>query len=201
MLHNMDRCRKYDLSSVRLVTSGAAPLGEETVRDLQREYPGWCISQAYGKSCILQTTNRSFCFLRTRPNLTHGAGMTETSTVVSWTSEDDVVIKSAGSLLPGAKAKIVSQDGSEVTQYDTPGELYVQAPSVVLGYLHNEKATDETFVYHIDGRWIRTGDEAIITLAPSGNEHLVIVDRIKELIKVKVGIFPFDAFSWVSASQ
>jgi acyl-CoA synthetase (AMP-forming)/AMP-acid ligase II len=48
--------------------------------------------------------------------------------------------------------------------------------------LNNEKATKETFE---DG-WMRTGDEAIISLSPKGIEHVTIVDRIKELIKVKV---------------
>jgi acyl-CoA synthetase (AMP-forming)/AMP-acid ligase II len=57
---------------------------------------------------------------------------------------------------------------------------------VVLGYLNNEKATAETFVHDNDGRWIRTGDEVMFIKAPSGNEQLVVVDRIKELIKVKV---------------
>jgi hypothetical protein len=33
---------------------------------------------------------------------------------------------------------------------------------------------------------MRTGDEAVIRKAPSGHEHIFIVDRIKELIKVKV---------------
>lgn len=113
-------------------------------------------------------------------------GMTETSTVVSATSELDCMNRSSGSLLPGAKAKILSPEGVEIVEYDKPGELLVQAPSVVLGYLNNEKETAKTFVYHDDGRWIRTGDEALVTKAPSGNEHVVIVDRIKELIKVKV---------------
>lgn len=112
--------------------------------------------------------------------------MTETSTVVTWTGEDDIMAKSAGSLLPGAQIKILDGDGHEIHEYDMPGEVYVQAPSVVLGYLNNERATAETFIHQDDGRWIRTGDEGIMTLAPSGYEHLVIVDRIKELIKVKV---------------
>lgn len=34
---------------------------------------------------------------------------------------------------------------------------------------------------------MRTGDEAMFRKAPSGNEHVWIVDRMKELIKVKVG--------------
>ena len=69
-----------------------------------------------------------------------------------------------------------------MTGYDQPGELLVKSPSVVLGYLNNDKANKETFQ---DG-WMRTGDEAVIRKAPSGNEHVFITDRIKELIKVKV---------------
>jgi long-subunit acyl-CoA synthetase (AMP-forming) len=113
--------------------------------------------------------------------------MTETATVVTSSSEDDVFTRGSGSLIAGAKGKIIDLGGKEITEHDKPGELLIQAPSVVLGYLNNEKATSETFVHHNDGRWIRTGDEALVTLAPSGYEHVVIVDRIKELIKVKVG--------------
>jgi len=140
------------------VLCGAAPMGEETTRDLKRIYPQWTVGQAYG--------------------------MTETSAVVCDTSEHDVLDRSSGSLISGIVAKVIGLDGEEVTEHDTPGELLVQAPSVVLGYLNDEKATAETFVHHDDGRWIRTGDEVVVTRAPSGNEHIVIVDRIKELIKV-----------------
>lgn len=112
--------------------------------------------------------------------------MTETATVVVATSELDIMVGSSGSLLPGCRAKVIDQDGNEVTEYEKRGELYIESPSVVLGYLNNEKATTETFVYHEDGRWIRTGDEVIVTKAPSGHEHFKVVDRIKELIKVKV---------------
>ncbi|KAG9997695.1 phenylacetyl-CoA ligase-like protein, partial [Aureobasidium melanogenum] len=51
------------------------------------------------------------------------------------------------------------------------------------GYLNNPKATEETFV---DG-YLRTGDEAVVRKHPkSGHEHVFIVDRLKELIKVKL---------------
>lgn len=76
----------------------------------------------------------------------------------------------------------MSADGKEITEYDTPGELLIRSPSVVLGYLNNEKATKETFQ---DG-WMHTGDEAVIRPSPQKAEHVFIVDRIKELIKVKV---------------
>jgi len=80
----------------------------------------------------------------------------------------------------------LGRTGKEITNYDEPGELLVKSPAVVLGYLNNEKANRETFVIDSTGnRWMRTGDEAVFRKAPSGYEHLFIVDRIKELIKVK----------------
>jgi long-subunit acyl-CoA synthetase (AMP-forming) len=112
--------------------------------------------------------------------------MTETAVVVSSSSEHDVLTKSSGSLIPGVRVKIMDLEGNEVTENDKPGEILVQSPAAVLGYLNNEKATTETFVHDDDGRWVKTGDEGIFTKSALGNDHLVIVDRIKELIKVKV---------------
>ncbi|KAG7291737.1 hypothetical protein NEMBOFW57_001757 [Staphylotrichum longicolle] len=159
MLSSRDILKKYDLSSIRLLFTGAAPLGKETAEELLKIYPTWHIGQGYG--------------------------MTETATVVTSTSEHDIVPGTSGSLVCGARGKVVDPDGKEITEYGKPGELLVQSPSVVLGYLNNEKATDEAFVYHEDGRWLRTGDEVIVTKEASGYEHVTIVDRLKELIKVK----------------
>lgn len=105
--------------------------------------------------------------------------------MVCSTSEHDICQGTSGSLLPGTRAKVVDPDGKEITEYGKPGELLVQGPSITLGYLNNEMATAEAFVWDEDGRWLRTGDEVIVTLAPSGYEHVTIVDRLKELIKVK----------------
>ncbi|KAH7358503.1 luciferin 4-monooxygenase [Plectosphaerella cucumerina] len=160
IIRNPDVCKKYDLTSVRYLITGAAPLGPETAEEVNRQYPKWRIGQAYG--------------------------MTETCTVVCTTSELDIDVGSSGSLVPGCRGKIVDPStGAEITEYNKPGELLVQSPSVVLGYLNNEKATAETFVWQNDGRWIRTGDEVLVRKSAAGNEHLVVVDRIKELIKVK----------------
>lgn len=49
------------------------------------------------------------------------------------------------------------------------------------GYWRNEKANKEIFVDGPDGRWMRTGDIAYVDEAG----RFFIVDRIKELIKVK----------------
>ncbi|KAK3336034.1 hypothetical protein B0T19DRAFT_26425 [Cercophora scortea] len=159
MLSDRDICKKYDLSSVRLVFTGAAPLGKETVEEFLKLYPAWKIGQGYG--------------------------LTETATVVCATSEHDIEEGTSGSLAPSVRARVVDPDGKEITTYNTPGELLVQSPSVVLGYLNNEKATSEAFFHDEDGRWLRTGDEVIVTKSAQGNEHITIVDRLKELIKVK----------------
>ncbi|KFY06560.1 hypothetical protein V492_07953 [Pseudogymnoascus sp. VKM F-4246] len=151
---------RYDLSSVVSIFTGAAPLGESTARDLVKLHPNWLIRQGYG--------------------------MTETCTAVCMTSEEDIWFGSSGHLLPGFRVKIVRPDGSEITSHNEEGELLVQSHSVVLGYLNNPAANAETFMPDTDGngRWIRTGDVAIVSVAPSGNEHVTITERIKELIKV-----------------
>lgn len=175
---NQQATSKYDMSSVRSIFTGAAPLGAETAEDLQKIYPTWHIRQGYG-----QCSSPSPC-----KDFTNSAsGLTETCTVVCSTSERDIFFGTSGCLIPGFRAKILSIEGNEITGYDQPGELVVQSPSVVLGYLNNDKANKETFLDDTDGfgRWMRTGDEAVVRKSPAGNEHVVIVDRIKELIKVK----------------
>ncbi|KAL4920704.1 hypothetical protein BDW62DRAFT_176072 [Aspergillus aurantiobrunneus] len=155
MLRSPEICAEYDFSSAVSLFTGAAPLGKETALDFQKVYPKVTVRQAYG--------------------------LTETATVVTATHFDDIVLGSSGWIVPGVEARIVTPDREEVTKYDTPGELWIRSPSVVLGYLNNEKATKETFG---DG-WMHTGDEAVIRKSPKGIEHVYIVDRIKELIKVK----------------
>jgi acyl-CoA synthetase (AMP-forming)/AMP-acid ligase II len=161
MTKNKSLLDKFDLRSVRTIFTGAAPLGREVAELLQEQYPDWLIRQGYG--------------------------LTETCTCVCSTSAQDVWFGSSGSILCGIECRLVSLEGNEVTGYDQPGELLVKSPSVVLGYLKNEQATKETFIEDGEGgRWMRTGDEAVIKKGSSGYEHVWIVDRIKELIKVKV---------------
>lgn len=76
--------------------------------------------------------------------------------------------------------RIVTPEGKEVTEYGQVGELCAKSPSVVLGYLDNKKATDETFVEFADGRYCKTGDEAMINRSKEGHDHVTITDRIKE---------------------
>ena len=156
MLKNESLMKQYDLSSVRQIITGAAPLGLETAEDLHRIQPTWQILQAYG--------------------------MTETTAVATHTSPHDIFFGSAGCLLPLLQARIVDPDGNDINEYDKPGELLLSGPTIVLGYLDNEEANKETF----QNGWLRTGDEAVVRESPKGEDHIFVVDRIKELIKVKV---------------
>lgn len=83
------------------------------------------------------------------------------------------------------------EDGSErfteVTERgpEHRGELWAAGPNIMKGYWRKPKATEETFAppsASSDGeRWLRTGDVAYV----DEKGMFYIVDRIKELIKVK----------------
>jgi hypothetical protein len=49
MENNEKLLKKFDLSSVKSVFTGAAPLGAETAKALQEQHPLWKIRQGYGK--------------------------------------------------------------------------------------------------------------------------------------------------------
>ncbi|KAK4935237.1 hypothetical protein LTR10_023664 [Elasticomyces elasticus] len=133
LVKNKVLCDQFDLTSVRSVMTGAAPLGKETAQEFASQHPDWVTRQGYG--------------------------MTETATAVTNTSPADVWFGSSGCLLSGVEAKVLSSEGVEITEYNKPGELLVKAPSIVLGYLNNPKANAETFIDMPEGRFLNTGDE------------------------------------------
>ena len=73
--------------------------------------------------------------------------------------------------------KVIDLDSGEEKGVGETGELCFDGPQVMPGYFNNEKATAETL---IDG-WIHTGDIGHY----DENGSVYIVDRKKELIKVK----------------
>ncbi|KAF3910801.1 hypothetical protein ABW20_dc0103169 [Dactylellina cionopaga] len=148
---------KFDISSVEYIMTGAAPMTEELSLEMKKLYPGIDIVQGYG--------------------------LTESSTVVSFTAGTDIWHGSSGCLLPGIKCRIVNAQGKDVGENES-GELLVNGDNIVLGYLNNKKADAETFIIEYGLRWLRTGDEAVMKKSPAGNQHLFIVDRLKELIKI-----------------
>ncbi|KAI0420608.1 AMP-binding enzyme [Xylaria grammica] len=155
--------RKYDLSSVRNIGSGAAPLGLEVCDELAKLWPP-------GAMTVRQ-----------------GWGMTElTCTVTNWHPTDYQRTSAVGEIMPNYKARIMRTDGpGEITSANERGELWIAGETVMQGYWEKPEATANTIHVDPDGtRWCKTGDVAYIDKYESGGK-LYIVDRIKELIKVK----------------
>ena len=125
--------KNYDLSSVKLMTSGAEPLSAELTHQVAKVLKNSRIGQGYG--------------------------MTETCTTFSFPQLDMRIGTpgSAGRLIPGTACRILKTDGSWGGLNET-GHLIVTGPSMAIGYLDNPEATAETFK---DG-WVYTGDEGYV---------------------------------------
>lgn len=118
-------------------------------------------------------------------------GMTETCTLtLMYPLRLPCVFGSAGRLVSDVEARIVTPEGKECG-LDEPGELWIRSPSNALGYSNNEQATREMWV---EGGWVRTGDEAKV----NKEGDFFIVDRLKELIKVKgFQVAPAELEGWL----
>ena len=84
-------------------------------------------------------------------------GMTETSPLALYTPRQEIVIGTVGVLAPNMKAKIIDANG-KLLGVGERGELCMQGPNVMKGYLNNEKvfwlheiilSTAHVFVYKI----------------------------------------------------
>jgi acyl-coenzyme A synthetase/AMP-(fatty) acid ligase len=120
---------KYDLSTIRMMNSGAAPLTKELVEALyaRLKIP---VKQGYGLSETSPTTH-------TQP----------------W-EEWNKSIGSVGALLPYQTAKYMSEDGKEVPVGQV-GELWIKGPNVFKGYWKNPEGTAHA---KTEDGYFKTGD-------------------------------------------
>ncbi|MPC57432.1 Luciferin 4-monooxygenase [Portunus trituberculatus] len=81
-------------------------------------------------------------------------------------------------ILPNVKCKVIDVETGKSLPANAKGEICLKSPSMMTGYLNNETATRATI--DEDG-WVHSGDIGYYDDSESFN----IVDRIKELIKVK----------------
>jgi 4-coumarate--CoA ligase len=123
---------RHDMSSVREVFSGAAPLGPE-------------IEIAVGE--------------RLGAKSVQGYGMTELSPISHMTVGGAIRHGSSGQAVPSTEARIVDPVTLRDMAPGEEGELWVRGPQVMKGYLNNPEATAECLTE--DG-WLRTGDLAVI---------------------------------------
>ena len=141
----------FDLSSIKQIFSGAAPLGADLAA-----------AAAARVGC----------------EVVQGYGMTELSPVSHCTPEGQFRPGTSGVTISNTEIRIVDAETGADAGVGERGELLVRGPQVMRGYLNNPEATAETL--DSDG-WLHTGDVAVI----DDEDHVSIVDRIKELIKYK----------------
>jgi acyl-CoA synthetase (AMP-forming)/AMP-acid ligase II len=146
----------YDLSFLRRFSSGAAPLSPEILHLLRTKFPHTGFKQGYGM------TESCSCITAHPPS--H----------YSYTHAPTV-----GTICASTTIQLLRPDGSHCGP-DEPGELCARGPQITtLGYLHDAAASRHTF--DADG-FLHTGDQAVFDPQTG---LVTIVDRIKELIKVK----------------
>lgn len=132
LLHSQNT-GKFDLTSLKTLQCGAAPLSPELAAAFEKKFPHCRVSQGYG--------------------------LTETTPTITYGKPEDMEGRkgSCGRLIPTYEARLVQEDGSDAPEGGR-GELWVRGPSVMTrGYHRNPEATAKT----MNGDWFMTGDVAV----------------------------------------
>lgn len=170
------------MTSLRFLTSGAAPLSGELAQAAREKLKsvGAIVHINQGQSGL--STKFPEYVLFTESYLI-GYGLTETSPTTHLCSLEESTKrpKSVGRLLPNLEARLVNDDVNEASEGES-GELWIRGPTIMKGYLNNTEATINSITP--DG-WFKTGDIAM----RDKDGYWYIVDRRKELIKYKVSSF------------
>lgn len=121
---------KYDLSSVRLITCGAAPLGVDLEEDCGKRLDCGII-QGYGLTEVAGA-----CHIRALGSDLDRPG-------------------SVGPVLQNTESKVIDVETGAALGPNENGEVLVRGPHIMLGYLNNPEAT----AHSIDEEgWFHTGD-------------------------------------------
>jgi acyl-CoA synthetase (AMP-forming)/AMP-acid ligase II len=115
---------------------------------------------------------------RLNVRIRQGYGMTEASPATHYTVVGKDRPGTVGQLMPSTECRIIDPETGKDVATGERGEVWVRGPQVMKGYLNNPEATAKTV--DADG-WLHTGDIGIV----DADGYLTVVDRLKELIKVK----------------
>jgi acyl-CoA synthetase (AMP-forming)/AMP-acid ligase II len=121
---------KYDLSSLRILDYGGAPMPKQVILNLYKKFPHVELKQTYG--------------------------LTEAGPTGTFLPGEFALVKlgSVGNQgMPLVEIKIVDENNKEVGTNEI-GEICYRSPANMKGYFNNDKATKETLV---EG-WLHSGD-------------------------------------------
>ncbi|MEO6123417.1 MAG: FadD3 family acyl-CoA ligase [Ilumatobacteraceae bacterium] len=124
----------FDLSSLRLAVTGAAPVSVELIRRMREELHFETVVTGYG--------------------LTESTGII---TMCRHADPDETISQTSGRAIPGMEVRLVDDSGNDVA-VGTPGEVLARGYTIMRGYFANPEATAETI--DADG-WLATGDIAV----------------------------------------
>ncbi|KAB1223617.1 4-coumarate--CoA ligase 2 [Morella rubra] len=124
----------FDLSSIRVVLSGAAPLGKELEEALRSRVPQATLGQGYGMTEAGPVLSMCLAFAK-QPFPTKSG--------------------SCGTVVRNAELKVIDPETSRSLGYNQPGEICIRGSQIMKGYLNDAEATAAT----IDAEgWLHTGD-------------------------------------------
>ena len=152
----VENTEKIDIGSLKFCLSSGDALKEETMEAFESTF----------KVPILE-----------------GYGLTEASPMISFNSP--VRERKAGSIglpLPGVEMKIIDETGADVKSGQV-GEIIVQGPNVMKGYLNRPEATKEVLK---DG-WLYTGDLAELHESGFG---FIVVRKKEVIVKSGFSVYP-----------
>lgn len=132
---NHPRRDEFDLSSLRLSTTGAADVPEEMIRRMREELSYEVVVTGYG--------------------------LTECTGAATMSRHDDPIPKIArtsGRPLPGLEVKVVDDDLNEVPR-GTQGEIVIRGYGVMLGYFDEPEQTATALD---PNGWLRSGDLGVM---------------------------------------
>ncbi len=114
-------------------------------------------------------------------NIGKGYGMTESVAATCYTFPGTNEPGSIGIPMVGNTYKIFDSETGEELPLGEEGEICVQGPTIMMGYLNNKEETDNVLRKHENGEvWLHTGDIGYI--APNGIVYYT--QRLKRMIVV-----------------
>ena len=114
-------------------------------------------------------------------NIAKGYGMTESVAATCYTFPGTNEPGSIGIPMVGNRYKICDPETNKELPLGTEGEICVNGPTLMMGYLNNPEETDNVLRRHDDGEiWLHTGDIGYISL----NGIVYYTQRLKRMIIV-----------------